>query len=906
MNLQPGTKLGPYEVREQVGAGGMGEVYLAQDTKLKRDVAIKMLPEQFAQDPDRLARFRREAQVLASLNHPNIAAIYGLEESGSQPCLVMEYVPGETLRDRIVRDGPVPMEEALGIASQICEALEHAHEKSIIHRDLKPANVKLTPEGKVKVLDFGLAKAFAPDASSGQGPYLDSNSPTVAPGASPTLPGVILGTAAYMSPEQAKGKAVDRRSDIWALGCVLYELITGKPAFDGETVTEVLGSVLKAEPDWAALPKGTPPTILTLLRRCLTKDAANRSRDAGELRLQIQDARFASAPSTSTVMGPAPAATRRRWLMLGALACVLVAAIAGMAVWSLRPAASARPVERVTSALPPSMTIVPGNAGLLALSRDGSRLAYVAVGPGSPSELYLRAMDAPEAIRLAGTEAAQDPFFSPDGQWVGFFPAGPGVLKKISVSGGTPLTLCVVSANSRGGAWGLDDTIIFGTQATGGLFKVSAAGGQPEPLTTLLPGETSHRWPQFLPDGKTILFTVGTSGNYDEAQIAVQRLDSREHKIVVRGGTSGRYIPSGQLVYYRAGTLMAVPFDTDTLEVKGSAAPVIEGVLGNPLYGTAQFTFSYSGSLAYLPGSSQFVTQSMVWVNRQGVATPLPAPPRSYRAPRISPDGRQIAVGIGNDVWIYEIARDTLTRLTFEKSNAGTAANWTPDSKRIVFPSDRAGPVNLFWKPVDGSGPEERLTTSSNLQRASSFSPDGRFHVFTEVDPKAASDLWILPMDGDRKPRVFLQTPAAESSGQFSPDGRWIAYVSNESGRPEVYVRPFPGPGGKWQISSEGGTELAWNPKGKELFYRTGAQKEEMMVVDYQTEPTFSAGKPRLLFEGNYVANAPTSGGAFYSVSPDGQRFLMTQVPEQQQSSLTQVNMVLNWFEEVKQKVPVK
>jgi serine/threonine-protein kinase len=438
------------------------------------------------------------------------------------------------------------------------------------------------------------------------------------------------------------------------------------------------------------------------------------------------------------------------------------------------------------------------------------------------------------------------------------------------------------------------------------LWKVSAVGGQPEPLTTLLPGETSHRWPQFLPDGKTIVFTVGTSGNYDEAQIAVQRLDSGEHKIVVRGGTSGRYVPTGHLVYYRAGTLMAVPFEVDALEVKGSAAPVIEGVLGNPLFGTAQFTFSGSGSLAYLPGGSQFVTQTMFWVNRQGVATPLPAPPRPYRAPKLSPDGRLVAVGIGNDVWIYEIARDTLTRLTFEKSNAGTAANWTPDSKRIVFPSDRAGPVNLFWKPVDGSGPEERLTTSPNLHRASSFSPDGRFHVFTEVDSKTASDLWILPMDGDRKPRVFLQTPAAESSGQFSPDGRWIAYVSNESGRPEVYVRPFPGPGGKWQISSEGGTELAWNPKGKELFYRTGAQKEEMMVVDYQTEPTFSAGKPRLLFEGNYVANAPTSGGAFYSVSPDGQRFLMTQVPEQQQSSLTQVNMVLNWFEEVKQKVPVK
>jgi serine/threonine-protein kinase len=352
---------------------------------------------------------------------------------------------------------------------------------------------------------------------------------------------------------------------------------------------------------------------------------------------------------------------------------------------------------------------------------------------------------------------------------------------------------------------------------------------------------------------------------------------------------------------------MAVPFDPVALEVKGSASPVVEAVSGVPSSGVAHFSLSNLGSLAYLPGGPESVTQTMVWVNRQGVATPLPAPPRSYRAPRISPDGDQVAVGIGADVWLYDIQRDTLTRLTFERNNAATAANWTPDGKRIVFPSDRAGPSsNLFWKPVDGSGPEERLTTSQNVQRASFPSPDGRFHVFSQDDPKTGRDLWVLPMEGDRKPRVFLQTPFQESSGQFSPDGRWIAYVSNESGRLEVYVRPFPGPGGKWQISTEGGTELAWNPKGKELFYRTGGQKEKMMVVEYQTQPTFTVGKPRLLFEGNYVANTPTAAGAFYSVAPDGQRFLMTKTPDQPQAALTQINVVLNWFEELKQRVPVR
>jgi serine/threonine protein kinase len=916
MGVAAGTRLGQYEVRELIGKGGMGEVYRGYDTKLKRDAALKVLPEEFSRDPERLARFRREAQLLASLNHTNIATIYGIHEEPGQPvCLAMEYVPGETLADRIRKQGAVPLDEALDIAKQICDALEHAHEKPIIHRDLKPANVKLTQEGKVKVLDFGLAKAFGGDgASAGKPmPVIDSNSPTVSKfpegyreqDFSPTIPGTILGTAAYMSPEQARGKTVDKRTDIWALGCVLYELLTGKQTFRGEDVTEILASVVKSDPDWTVLPADTPPGIRTLLRRCLQKDAAKRYRSAADIAIQIEDV------GTTSSVAQTPSKAPRRWLLLGALACVVVGAIAGIAVWQLRPAPAAppRPVERVVSALPANTTLSQTSGGVLALSPDGRRLAYVASGSGSPQQLYVRPMDGLEATPLAGTDGASGPFFSPDGEWIGFLIAG--ALKKISASGGAALILCNTGGAPRGAAWGPNDTIVFATNSSSGLMKVSAAGGQPQPFTSLQQGETGHYWPQFLPDGKSILFTIGTGASYDEAQIAVQRLDSSERKVLIRGGTYARYVP-GYVVYYRAGTIMAVPFDPVALEVKGSASPVVGEVSGDTASGVAHFTLSNLGSLAYLRGGPQSATQTMVWVNRQGAATPLPAPPRAYRAPRLSPDGRQVAVGIGTDVWLYDIQRDTLTRLTFERNNTLTAAIWAPDGKWIVFPSDRAGPINLFWKPVDGSGPEERLTTSQNTQRAGSFPGDGRTLLYTELDPKTGQDLWVLPMEGDprqagaegRKPRVFLQTPFQESSGQFSPDGRWIAYVSDESGRWEVYVRPFPGPGGKWQISTEGGTELAWNPKGRELFFRTGAQKEKMMVVEYQTQPTFSAGKPRLLLEGNYSTYTTNVTGAQYSVSPDGQRFLMTKTPDQPQASLTQINVVLNWFEELKQKMP--
>ncbi len=898
MSIAAGTKLGSYEVVAKIGAGGMGEVYQAHDTKLGRDVAIKVIPEAFAYDPERLSRFQREAKMLAALNHPNIATIYGLEQFGGTSYLVMELVSGETLAERVKRDGAVPIEEALTIAKQIAEALEAAHEKGIIHRDLKPANVKVTPEGKVKVLDFGLAKAFAGDATSED----LGNSPTLSMAV--TMQGVILGTAAYMSPEQAKGKAVDKRTDIFAFSTVLYELLTGKAAFHGEDVTDILGAVLRMEPDWSQLPEATPAAIRTLLRRCLRKDKRQRISDATDVRIEIEDALAAPATATPTAAAMGNGVLGRRALVFVLAGLLAGSIVTGLAFWSLRPARPAQPVSRVVIPLPLNESLTGTFGSVLALSLDGTQLAFVA---GSTQRIYLRAFDTLEAKPLTATEGATSPFFSPDGQWIGFF-AG-GKLKKVAVSGGAVLTLCDV-ANSRGGAWGANDTIVFSLAGNVGLSQVSAAGGAPQPLTKLKEGESSHRWPQFLPDGKTILYTIGTGGSYDDAQIAAYRLATGEQKVLIRGGTYARYVPTGHLVYYRAGTIMAAPFDTARLAVLGTPVPAIEGVMstiGNN--GGAQFSYSSLGSLVYVPGGLQSDVQTtLVWVDRKRSEQPLPAPPHSYANPRLSPDGRQVAFDIADagkqDIWIYDLLRDTLTRLTFEGLNSFPV--WTPDGKRVAYRSQRAGSYNILWRPADGSGAEEQLTTAGQISTfPASFSPDGRTLAYYMSSQKTGYDLWVLPLQGERKPQPFLQTPFNERSSRLSPDGHWLAYVSDESGRYEVYVRPFPGPGGKWQISTEGAEEVSWSPKGTELFFRTGEQREKMMVLDIQTQPSFIPGKPRLLFEGAYGSNAVTGGwSADYSIAPDGQQFLMLKPKEQRQNALTQINVVQNWFEELKRRVP--
>jgi Tol biopolymer transport system component len=922
MTIAAGTRLGSYEVVAPIGAGGMGEVYRARDSKLGRDVAIKVLPANFVNDPERLSRFQREARMLAALNHANIATIYGLEQSGGVACLVMELVSGETLAER-VKAGALGIEEALKIAVQIAEALEAAHEKSIIHRDLKPANVKVTPEGKVKVLDFGLAKAFAGDAANDD----PSNSPTLS--AAATMQGTILGTAAYMSPEQARGKACDKRTDIWAFGCVLYELLTGRQAFQGESTTEILAAVLREEPDWQALPASTPGKIRDLLGRCLQKDLHRRLHDAADARIEIEEALAAPALAEPTAAGKGIRTLGRRTLFLSVGTLLLSAAIAGIAAWNLKPSPP-QPVTRMVINLPPGQQLAGlENGPAVALSTDGTHLAYVA-RQGGAQQLYLRAMDSLEARPLAGTEGAVNPFFSPDGQWLGFF-AGQK-LRKVSVSGGAALTLG--NATTAGGAsWGSQGIIVFTPQNVSSLRQVQDAGGAPQPLTRFEKGEVSHRWPDFLPDGKAVLFAAsGNTSSWNNAQVAVQSLGTGQRRNLVQGGTQPGYTPSGHLVYAQGGNLMAVPFDPQRLAATGTAVPVVEGVLQSPVTGAAQYSFSSTGSLVYVPGGVQATQLRLVWVSRNGLEQPLAAPSHAYLNPRLSPDGRRVAVGITeqeNQIWLYDLSRETLTRLTFE-GNTNLYPAWTPDGKRIAFSSNKEGPPNLFWQLADGSGGLERLTTSDYNPTPNSWFPDGQLLTFHEVNPTTQRDIWVLRM-GDpsagsgqvpsgasgqvlsagsgqvpsgasgqvRKAQPFLRTPFNESSPRLSPDGRWLAYISDESGRYEIYVQPYPGPGGKWQISTEGGMEPVWNPNGRELFYRSGGK---MMAVDIATQPGFAAGKPRMLFEGQYVPTPATLPN--YDVSTDGQRFLMVKPNEQAQSAPTQINVVLNWFEELKRRVP--
>ena len=896
MSISAGTHLGSYEVVAQIGAGGMGEVYQAHDTKLGRDVAIKVLPEAFAHDPDRLSRFQREAKMLASLNHPNIATIHGLEQSGGTSYLVMELVSGETLAER-VNAGPLGIEEALKIAVQIAEALEAAHEKNIIHRDLKPANVKVTPEGKVKVLDFGLAKAFAGDGANDD----PSNSPTLS--AAATMQGTILGTAAYMSPEQARGKSVDKRTDIWAFGCVLYELLTGKQAFHGETTTEILAAVLRGEPDWQALPASTPLKVRGLLGRCLQKDLRHRLHDAADGRIETEDA--LASPALAE-----PAALKgihllgRRWLIISVGTFLLVAAITGIAVWNLKPS-SQKPVTRTVINLPPGQQLAGvENGPTVALSPDGTRLVYVA-RQGGIQQLYLRAMDSLEAKPISGTEEATAPFFSPDSQWIGFF-AG-GKLKKISVSGGAALLLAD-AAYFGGASWGSQGMIAFTpTPNVSALQQVADEGGAPRPLSHFESGDVSHRWPEFLPGGKAVLFAAGpTAVTFTNAQVAVQSVGTGQRRNLIQRGMSPRYASSGHLVYAQGGSLMAVSFDPQRLEVTGTAVPVVDGVLQSPVTGAAQYTISATGSLIYVPGGVQATQLSLVWVNRHGAEQPIAAPEHAYFTPRLSPDGRRVAVGItdsDSQIWLYDLSRDTMTRFTFDGDYNPVPA-WTPDGKRIAFESNKEGTPNLFWQLADGNGGLERLTTSDYIQVPMSWSPDGKLLAFMEVNPITGVDIWVLrtgdPSAGSgqiRKSQPFLRTPFSEGAPAFSPDGRWLAYISNESGRYEVYVQPYPGPGGKWQISTEGGTEPKWNPGGRELFYRSG---EKMMAVDVATQSGFAAGKPRMLFEGRYELSPVQSDN--YDVSSDGQRFLMLKPTAQ--AAPTQINVVLNWFEELKQKVP--
>jgi serine/threonine-protein kinase len=875
MSLQAGDKLGPYEIVAPIGKGGMGEVWKARDTRLGRDVAIKISTERFSE------RFEREARAIAALNHPNICHLYDVGPN----YLVMELVEGPTLAERI-KQGAIPLEEALPIAGQITDALEAAHEKGVVHRDLKPGNVKFKPNGTVKVLDFGLAKMRGTPSVQGD------ESPTLTIGQ--TKAGVILGTASYMAPEQAKGKPVDQRADIYAFGVVLYEMLRGQRLHRGDTTTEVLASVIKEEPQWDIL----PPQVQKLLRRCLEKDPQKRLRHIGDVMALVEDAPVAVV-SASLTAEP----RRHRWMpIVWGLACVLAVAVAGLMYVLLKPAPP-KPVTRFAMPLPPGQRMMLARPEI-AISPDGTRLVYSAGQNLVPTQLYLRAMDGLEA-RAIPSAGGYSPFFSPDGQWIGFF--GGDKLQKVSVSGGPPVSLADVAP--AGGAfaasWSSQGTIAFAPGPGRPIRQVSDTGGTVQPLTRLEKGEGVHILPEFLPGGTGLLFDTPLSGAGFISQgnelapptgtgftvkTYVQSLKTGERRELPQAGVLPRYAPSGHLIYTQRGNLMAAPFDLERLAITGGAVPVIEGVL--PL----QYSFSWNGTLVYIPGSFQSPQSRLVWVDRKGAEQPLPVPPHNYVMPRISPDGRRVAAALeeaDSQIWIYDLARDALTRLTFQQGYNIDPA-WTADGKRIVF---KGAGNRLYWQPSDGGGASEALTNGplSTNDVPSSTSPDGQVLAFTQES--APRSIWILPLQ-DRKPHLFDRGQSNENAPRFSPDGHWIAYDSAESGRDEIYVQPYPGPGGKWQISAEGGTEPVWNPKGGELFYRN---RSKMMAVEITTHPAFSLGKPRVLFEGVYVPTPRSLPD--YDVSPDGQRFLMVKATEQAQAS-TQINVVLNWFEELKRRVP--
>jgi serine/threonine-protein kinase len=897
-----GNKLGLYEITALLGKGGMGEVYRGRDTKLKREVAIKILPEEFSRNVDRVSRFQREAEVLASLNHPNIAAIYDLQEAEGSRFLVLELVEGETLADRIQR-GPIPVNEALSIAKSICEALEAAHEKGVVHRDLKPANVKITPDGKVKVLDFGLAKAMEREQTS----TTFSNSPTVMSMAA-TNAGVIFGTASYMSPEQARGERVDSRSDMFSFGCLLYEMLTGRQAFEGKTVSDILAGVLRVEPDFTQLPQNLNPRLYELLRRCLDKDVKRRWQAAGDLRIEIENALAKPAAERAHTAASGP------FIGNPSLAAVAAAAIVALAVTILlwapwRAALPAAPL-RISGDLGADVGIVAANPGLsaLALSPDGSMLAFVGAKDGL-AQIYIRRLGQLQASPLAGTSGASSPFFSPDEQWLGFF--ADGKLKKISVTGGAPVTLAD-APTPRGGSWGEDGYIVFHPDTLGGLLRVFSAGGKAEPLTKVGEGDVTHRWPQVLPGAKAVLYMASPVGNNGEtSNIVVQPLPSGTPKVLVQGGYHPQYA-GGHLLYMHEGTLFATPFDLNRLEVTGQSVPAIERVSATQGNGSAQFAVSQTGAFAYLPEQSTGNDSPVLWMTHDGKTSSLRSMPSDWSNPHFSPDGQRLAMDIfsgGNPaVWIYEWARDTLTRLTLDPA-ADFKPVWTPDGKRIVFTSNRAKgqQFNLYWQRADGTGEVQLLTESSNSATSypSSFHPSGKYLAFYEGINQG--DLMILPIEGDEtagwkpgKPSVFLNTPANEQEPMFSPDGRWIAYASNESGRFEVFVRPFPGPGGKWQISTAGGVHPTWSRTRRELLY--GGPDNRIIAVSYTVDgDSFKADKPRLWSE---QAIRPLRGQRYFDLHPDGERVAAAVPTGQPEKKLDKVTFIFNFFDELRRIAP--
>jgi len=904
----PGSQIGPFRIERELGRGAVGVVYLAHDTKLDRSVAIKSLPTEMMENPKARSRFSREARLLASLNHPNIATIYEeLEEAEGVGYLILEYVPGQTLAERIAKR-PLKLKEALTIALQIAEAVAAAHEHDVIHRDLKPGNIKITPEGKVKVLDFGLAKAIGGEA-------LDQQS-TI------TEPGRVIGTPAYMSPEQARSKPTDKRSDIWSFGCVLYEMLTATVPFKGETISDTLANILQTDPDWQALPQTTPANIQVLLRRCLEKEPQRRLQHIGDAIIEIHET-LNLPPLVPPVTVSSSAVTRdanQRRVIPVAVAClVLTAVTSSLITWIMnREQLLPRNVSRVSIQLPPANRLdFWGGHRPLVLSPDGRQLVYVGKGNSGKTHLFVRSMNGFEVKPISGTEGAYLPFFSPNSQWVCFFvddKPGECKLKKVSVSSDKPATT-LVDKKERffGGSWGDDNTIVFSsddpTEGTMNLFQVSANGGNPEPITTIdsTKSETNHVFPQILPGGKAILFGVMSDMTFNKCHIELLLLETGKREKLFEDILNVQYSPTGHLVFGRDGKLRAAPFDLKKLKITGPDVQMPGNIRMGFRGRFTPFSIARNGTLIYIPPAE---TRTLVWVADQNDLEPFATIPDLYLCPRLSPDEEQIAVtvidGKGSQIWIYDRNRNSRSQLTVEGDNNVLPCWVPPEGERLAFSSGRRvkGGRQLFWQPVGRSDEAESLLQpSKNVHYPVSWSPNGRFLAYTETTLDTWN-IWILPMGNDSKPgepRPFLCNEGSnEVSPMFRPtDGRWIAYVSNKTRQEEVYIREF-----QWDnlsgcleipISSGGGTEPVWSRDGSKLFYRSS---KEMMEVTIEPEPDIrtGVGVPRPLFKDNSYERAGDLPD--YDVASDG-RFLMIQ-----ESAPSRIEVVLNWFEELKRLVP--
>ncbi len=897
-----GRSLGHYEIVEPLGSGGMGDVYRAHDAHLHRDVAIKVLSEDLADDPDLVARLRREAHLLAALNHPNVATIHGFEESEGRRFLVMELVEGESL-EQCLAAGRLGVGKALDICRQIAEALEVTHEKGIVHRDLKPSNVMVTPRGRVKILDFGVAKALRP-----AGVRRDLRE--TAESTELTSAGTIVGTAPYMSPEQVRGAPCDRRVDVWSFGCVLYETLTSRKAFGRETIADTLAAIIERDPNWEELPPSTPPAVRALLRRCLQKDPERRMRDMGDARIEIEEALREPDEALREPGGKLPGAatetssvaSRGRAIPWSASAAIIVlgAAAAAVAIWQLMPRATPErlPLRSLEITLPANEPLALAQAAPLgigqpsmALSPDGADLVYV-VDDDGVTQLYLRPLAELEATPMPGTEGGFAPFFSPDGNRVGFFTESQ--LKIVPVRGGAPLVLCE-ARNPYGASWAADETIIWADAEGASLIRVAArAGARPE----VIDDEGLRWWPQVLPDGRAVLYTGYAGVNNPARQsIGVFFPESGERRTILEGGAFARYVPSGHLVFGRSGTLVAVPFDIDRLETTGDEVTVLEGVRTEAMPGAAQVAFSADGSLVYLPGGDASMTRP-VWVDREGAVEALPVDARIFGAFRLSPDGDRLAIAqtaATSSIWVYELGEALWSRVTTGQHSLYPV--WTSDGEHVVYHTRDGADQAIYRKRADGGGDPELLIEGPHIPL--SWSPVAPVLVYTAPSGSSPGhDIWVASFENGTEPQPLVATEFVEGLAALSPDGRWIAYFSDEPGESEVFVRPFPGTedSERYLVSRGGGEEPRWSPRGNELFYRNG---NRWMAVEITTDPEFSAGTPELVFEGGF-ANVP---GSSYDVSPDGRRFLV--LAEAEPATYTSIRVLLNWFEELKERAPI-